>query len=282
MISIITPTYNRADLVQTTIKSIQAQTFTDWELILVDDGSTDNTRQAVQPYLTDKRIRYIHKNNTGQASSLNFGVGYAKGDFIVFLDSDDEAYPNWLETVSPHLKPDVAIACSGAIRKLLDGTMIEEGLSDYKLYGKTYRLKLTCGSLFLKRDVFNAIGGYDADLRSAIQTDLGYRLIAYLRTTHYKTVAIEQNLVQINIHAGERIRTNWNKRREGSIQFLHKHFTFILKNDKREIASICSTIAFSSYKLKKKSEALRYLLMAIKYHPSRGVNYLRAVKYAFL
>jgi glycosyltransferase involved in cell wall biosynthesis len=282
MISIITPTYNRATLVQQTIKSIQAQTFTNWELVVVDDGSTDNTEEAIQPFLADKRIRYFKKNNTGQADSLNVGVSLAKGEFIVFLDSDDEAYVNWLETVHPYLNENIAIACSGAVRKLLNGTMIQEGLTDYKLYGNTYRLKVTCGSLFIRRSVFNAISGYDAHLRSAIQTDLVYRLIDYIRHTNYKTVAIEQNLVQINIHPGERIRTNWNKRREGSIQFLNKHFAYFLNNDKKEIAGICSTIAFSSYKLKRKREAMHYMMMAIKYHPQRGVNYLRAVKYAFL
>nr|WP_315817031.1 glycosyltransferase [Paraflavitalea speifideiaquila] len=59
MITIITPTWNREVLVQTTIQSIQQQTYQDWELIIVDDGSTDNTQQVLQPYLADKRIRYI-------------------------------------------------------------------------------------------------------------------------------------------------------------------------------------------------------------------------------
>ena len=282
MISVITPTYNRADLVQNTIKSIQAQTYTDWELIVVDDGSTDATDQAIRPYLADKRIRYVYKTNSGQAASLNVGVGHAKGEFVVFLDSDDEAYPNWLDVVSSQLKSDTGIACSGARRKLLDGTMIEEGLTEYKLYGKVYRLKLTCGSLFIRRQVFNAINGYDADLRSTIQTDIGYRLIAYLRTTNYKIVTIDENLIQINIHDGERIRTNWSRRKMGAVQFLQKHRSFILQNDKREIADICSSIAFSCYKLKQKKESIEYLFMAIKYRPYRSANYLRLFKYTFL
>src|SRR5215217_5202065 len=118
MFSIITPTYNRRDLLQTTIKSILAQTFTDWELIVIDDGSTDDTEQVMQTYLTDSRIKYVKKENTGQAHSLNVGSTYVTREFMTFLDSDDEAYPNWLETVYNNIKEDTGIACSGAIRRL--------------------------------------------------------------------------------------------------------------------------------------------------------------------
>src|SRR5687767_12211495 len=148
MISIITPTYNRAVLVQTTIKSIQAQTFTDWELIIVDDGSTDDTEQAIQHFLSDSRISYVKKPNSGQAASLNVGVSHAKGEFITFLDSDDEAYPEWLATVSKEIKNDTGIACSCAIRKFMDGTSIQEDLGEFHLFGEKMMLKFTCGSLF--------------------------------------------------------------------------------------------------------------------------------------
>src|SRR6187549_2209978 len=202
MISIITPTYNREQLVQTTIKSIQAQTFTDWELIIVDDGSTDNTESAIQPFLQDPRISYVKKANSGQAASLNVGVSHAKGEFITFLDSDDEAYPEWLATVTREMKDDTGIACSCAIRKFMDGSIIEEDLGEFHLFGEKMMLKFTCGSLFIRKELFNAIGGYDADLRANIQTDLGYRLIDQLRKTSYKIVTIRKYLIQINIHAG--------------------------------------------------------------------------------
>lgn len=283
MISIITPTYNREVLVQETIKSILGQTYNDWELILVDDGSTDNTEQAIQKYLSDDRIRYIKKHNSGQASSLNIGVGYAKGDFIVFLDSDDIAYPNWLEVAAANIKDNTGILSVGAVRKFSNGHSVQEGMNTWKLYGKTWHLKFTCGSLFIRRSAFNAIGGYDAELKSNIQTDLGYRLVAYLQQTNLQAVILpNQYLVQINIHEGERIRTNWRKRRDGGIQFLNKHYRFIYENDRKEIANICATIAFSSYKLKQRMQSLEYLLKAIKHNPLHGVNYLRILKYAFL
>ena len=280
MFSIITPTYNREDLLQTTIKSILAQTYTDWELIIVDDGSTDNTAQVIQKYLIDPRIRYVRKQNTGQAHSLNVGVTYAKGDFITFLDSDDEAYPNWLEVVSNNIKEDTGIVCVGAIRKLLDGTKINDGIYPYKFYNEIIKIKFTCGSLFIRRTAFNAIGGYDIELKSNIQTDLGYRLITYLKSVNLKVVGLEEYLVQINIHNGPRIRTSWEKTRTGGIQFFNKHHQYFQKYDPVGLSYICGSIAFSSYKSKKRGEAIRFLLKAIKYNPSRWSNYAKLVKYA--
>jgi glycosyltransferase involved in cell wall biosynthesis len=282
MFTIITPTYNREDLVQITIRSILAQTFQDWELIIVDDGSTDNTEKVLQPYLSDKRIRYIKKANSGQAQSLNLGIQYVNGDFITFLDSDDEAYPNWLSTVRANIQADTGAVCVAAIRKLADGTMLDEHLKEYKLFGETMLLKFTCGSLFVRKDALKAIGCYDAELRSNIQTDLGYRLISYLRDVRLKVVTLNDHLVQINIHNGERVRTNWRKMRDGGVQFLNKHYQFIYNNNRKEIADICSTIAFSNYKLLNRSQSVRYLLKAIRHNPKRVINYFRIFKYAFI
>jgi glycosyltransferase involved in cell wall biosynthesis len=278
--TIVTPTYNREDLVQITIHSIINQTFKDWELIIVDDGSTDNTEEIIQKYLEDPRIRYIKKANSGQAHSLNVGASHAKGDFITFLDSDDEAYSNWLEVVNANIKEDTPVVCVGAIRKLIDGSKIREGLGAMRISGKIIRLKFTCGSLFIKRSIFSAIGGYDAELKSNIQTDLGYRLVAYLEKLGTKIVAVDDYLVQINIHTGPRIRTNWEKRRIGGMQFLKKHYDFIYENNRDEISDIYAVIAFSNYKLRQRRESIRYLLKAIRVKPYTAINYLRVLKYA--
>lgn len=89
-VSIITPCYNAATYIQTTIKSIQQQTLTDWELLIIDDGSTDNSadivRQAAQ---TDNRIKLIQKANGGTASARKLGLEHAQGEYIQFLDADD-------------------------------------------------------------------------------------------------------------------------------------------------------------------------------------------------
>ena len=90
LVSIIMPSYNTAQYIGKTIESIQAQTYTNWELIIVDDCSKDNTDQVMQPYLQDQRIRYIkNEKNSGAALSRNRALREAKGRWIAFLDSDD-------------------------------------------------------------------------------------------------------------------------------------------------------------------------------------------------
>ena len=90
LVSIITPSYNTAKFIGKTIESVQAQTYQNWEMIIVDDCSTDNTDDVVTGYMNDKRIKYIKNvKNSGAAVSRNKALREAKGNWIAFLDSDD-------------------------------------------------------------------------------------------------------------------------------------------------------------------------------------------------
>ncbi len=91
--SLIVPTYNRAGLIGKTIGSVLSQQFTDFELIIVDDGSTDHTEEIVKG-IKDPRIFYYKKENAERGAARNFGVKHAKGKYISFLDSDDLLYAN--------------------------------------------------------------------------------------------------------------------------------------------------------------------------------------------
>lgn len=96
--SIILPTYNRADFLSKAIESVRYQTYKDWELIIVDDGSTDDTKHIVQEFIKhDKRIKYIYQANAERSAARNKGIEDAKGEFICFLDSDDCYYPTHLQ-----------------------------------------------------------------------------------------------------------------------------------------------------------------------------------------
>lgn len=93
LFSIIVPTYNREAFIEKTIKSILAQTYKHFEVIIADDGSTDNTEQVVKA-IGDERVHYYKKENGERGAARNFGIAKAIGDFITFVDSDDILYPN--------------------------------------------------------------------------------------------------------------------------------------------------------------------------------------------
>jgi len=95
MVSVIIPTYNRSRYVTQAIDSVLSQTYKDYEIIVVDDGSTDNTKDVLQPYMD--RIRYIYQENSGVSAARNTGIRLAKGEWIGFLDSDDEWLPEKLK-----------------------------------------------------------------------------------------------------------------------------------------------------------------------------------------
>ncbi len=98
LVSIVMPSYNTAQYIKQSIESILAQTYTAWELIIVDDCSTDNTDEAVSEFLSDTRIRYIKNDrNSGAAVSRNRALREARGKWIAFLDSDDLWMPDKLE-----------------------------------------------------------------------------------------------------------------------------------------------------------------------------------------
>lgn len=98
LVSIIMPSYNTEQFIVTTIESVLSQTYKDWELIIVDDCSPDNTDEVVKPYLMNTRIRYLKNvKNSGAAVSRNRALREAKGKWIAFLDSDDLWMPDKLE-----------------------------------------------------------------------------------------------------------------------------------------------------------------------------------------
>ena len=98
LVSIIMPSYNTANYISESIKSVQAQGYSNWKLIIVDDCSTDNTDDIVKPFLIDSRIRYLkNERNSGAAVSRNRALREAKGRWIAFLDSDDLWVPEKLE-----------------------------------------------------------------------------------------------------------------------------------------------------------------------------------------
>lgn len=133
-VSVITPTYNRADYLPVAIESVLSQTIADFELIVIDDGSTDETPKVMELYLSDPRIRYLRQDNQGQSAARNRGIEEATGEFICFLDSDnawvDTKLEQTLKAFSDHPEADIVYGDFVVI----DADGKEQGINRMKRY----------------------------------------------------------------------------------------------------------------------------------------------------
>jgi glycosyltransferase involved in cell wall biosynthesis len=122
-VSVIVPLYNKGPYVERAMKSILAQTYTDFEVIVVDDGSTDDGATRVQ-ILSDPRIRLIHQANAGPGAARNRGIAEAKGELLAFLDADDEWMPDYLET-SVDMLDEASAEVASVTSRYIDGMSSE-------------------------------------------------------------------------------------------------------------------------------------------------------------
>lgn len=109
MISIIVPVYNAEHFLKECIESVIRQTYDDWELILVNDGSTDMSEEIIKIYLKDNRIKYYFKDNSGVTETRWIGVEHANGSIVMFIDADDIIVDNALKFVSENFNNDIDI-----------------------------------------------------------------------------------------------------------------------------------------------------------------------------
>lgn len=131
--SIIMPTYNRAKFISTAIESVINQTFNNWELIIIDDGSIDDTNNIVSNYLKDSRVRYFYQKNQERSVARNNGISKARGEFICFLDSDDYYLAHYLGNLNDFINTNGIIkACICSQAYLETQTGHRTILFDYK------------------------------------------------------------------------------------------------------------------------------------------------------
>ena len=135
--SIIIPTYNRSKFISRAINSVLDQTFSDWEIILVDDGSTDNTRDVISLF-DDERIKYLYQENSERSVARNNGIKNSNGEWICFLDSDDYYLPNHLESFYIFISKEKVNKCfivNGGYeeikKKLIERTLFDSNTNEH-------------------------------------------------------------------------------------------------------------------------------------------------------
>ncbi|MCA1603103.1 MAG: glycosyltransferase [Acidobacteria bacterium] len=119
--SVVIPTYNRAAFIEATLQSVLRQTYPNYEIIVVDNCSTDNTEKLLQPHISAGQIQFIkHEQNFERARSRNTGMSVARGDFVTLLDSDDFMYPNNLADAAEYARRNPGLKCFHNLSEFVD------------------------------------------------------------------------------------------------------------------------------------------------------------------
>lgn len=201
MVSVLLPTYNRQSLLHMAVESVLGQTYPHFELIIVDDGSTDNTEEYVRS-LTDERIRYYKlEENGGQAKARNYGIELARYDYIAFEDSDDR----WLsDKLAIQMKAMEAtsseVGFSYHNMRYYIGNIGLDPFTDIpseKKSGNIYERLLydnmvACPTILAKKECLLAVGGFDTSMKSLEDYDLVLKM-----AKKYQALFIEEILIEV-------------------------------------------------------------------------------------
>lgn len=287
MISVIIPLYNKEKSVHRSISSVLNQTYNDFEIIIVDDGSTDNSYEEVAKIKSDK-IRLFHQVNKGVSAARNFGISVSKGDLIAFLDADDYWLPNHLRNIyTMHgLYPDCGMYIQNKIRlsfdKFEDFLKQEFPLEFQKsncIYEnnwlkKFYSYSYITSSIAISKSVIAQVGGFDETLTHGEDLDLWFRIAEYAPVTYYNCISA------IILYYGEGYHTlGFNKVKK------EKHYSFkwkkmldqkIVNPDARSVVAKGVLFGAAQFYYSKRNNECYELLRSIRI---KDLDYISILKY---
>ncbi len=206
-VSVIIPTYNREKLITKTVESVLAQTYKDYEIIIVDDGSTDQTKEALKPYLSQSHIHYLYQKNQKQAKARNTGIKHSVGENIAFLDSDDLWDPKKLELQVEVLEEKPRIGMVYSNQSIMANDFHQEKqkyppgiLRSGFIFKDLLLRKYYCSTptILVRRTVLDDVGLLDESLMNALEDwELTLRI-----SKKYEVYCVDKPLVRRRLHEG--------------------------------------------------------------------------------
>jgi glycosyltransferase involved in cell wall biosynthesis len=193
LVSVVIPAYNAGRFVADAVRSVLAQTYTNVEVVVIDDGSTDDTRQVMEQFAGDPRVRYHHQPNAGVSSARNSGIQMARGEFIGLCDADDLWMPNKLELQLPCFsgRPELGVVYCKPLHVDINDQPLESYQTDRysgKISDKLLLGNFVTGSTSLiRKECFDAVGFYDTSLKTCEDYDLWLRI-----STKYEFFYLDQ------------------------------------------------------------------------------------------
>lgn len=197
VVSVVMAAKNYARFLPTAVESVLAQTFREWELVVVDDGSSDATPDAVRPFLADPRVRYHRSDRLGQSGAKNLGVGLGHGEYVAFLDADDAWKPTKLEAQLAVLSANADCGVCFCRRELIDEndnllpTPAAAPFPSGRVLTELFLRNFVCfSSVVVRRRVFEHVGRFDPEWDLSIDYDLWLRV-----AKHYGFEFVDEALV---------------------------------------------------------------------------------------
>jgi len=276
LVSVIIPTYNAGKYIRQSITSVMAQDYNNWELIVVDDGSTDDTERIVSEFLNDHRICYVKKKNSGVSNSRNFGANLAKGDYFCFLDADDFYHSTNLSEKVTVLNTYPAIALVHSDVRMTDEAGRPTGVYNTGLSGDNLHLKILqwqeCvvpapSSIMLRKDIFYTAGQWDPLFSTAADQDFFISVAAkhtIYRISHALTsYRVVKGSMSKNTPLFEKDHTGvFNKAKKNNL-FTDPHF------ERRCFANLHLIISGSWWNHEKNLiKTIKHLILSFLYSPS--------------
>jgi glycosyltransferase involved in cell wall biosynthesis len=271
LVSVIIPAYNAESFVHGAIDSVLGQTFQDFEIIVVDDGSKDATRKAVEPYLSDSRVYYLYQENRGLPGARNAGAKASRGDYLAFLDADDFLAPNALECMLHAFQSTDAQWLNVGVLKL-------EGENRTVRHPKTPEGDLLLAILdddfitrspFYPRQEFLSVGMYDEEIRNREDWDINIRMIEAGK----RFVTVDQPLYHYTRTKGSITTGNRRKLYAFTEMLLRKHHKRLADAGNKEAARLYGKNLWDLarryfYEIRDPRKGFRCAWQSLRYDPS--------------
>ena len=202
LVSVVIPTFNRAEFLSDAISSVTAQSYDRWELLVVDDGSTDDTPAVLSEFDGSDRIRCFRQQNQGQAVARNHGIRMARGEYVAFLDSDNRWLSDKLEIQVEFLTahPDIDVLYGDKEDIDAGGEVVARGDNVKRHSGLIWRPLLidnfvNFNTTIVRKAALTKVGGFDETVRRADDYDLWLRLSSFARF-HYRPGIVVQYRIE--------------------------------------------------------------------------------------
>lgn len=267
-VSVIIPTYNRAHLIGRAIQSVLNQTYQDFEIIIVNDGSSDNTEDIIKAF-NEERIRYIgYEENKGAAAAINIGIMAARGQYIAFQDSDDEWLPEKLEKqmrVFKDTSPEVGVVYTGFWKIKGNHRVYIPSKQITRKEGDVHTILLagnfvTNQAAVVKTECFGKVGMFDERLPRLVDWELFLRISEY-----YQFKCIDEPLMIAYLQP-DSISADRSAFIKALKLILEKHFKDFDK-DKRALAGHFSAIGRALCSDGQLKQGRKYLIKAVTAYP---------------